>query len=224
MPARSIGFRTTLAEHRWWLCAAAGVLLFSALPENWSAAVRAAVSWIVAVGFFLGWTASHVATARPDRLRLLARREDPKRWVIFILSILAATASLIAVTVLLRRRGEEDWSAVALRIILVAGVVLTAWLQTHTMFALHYAHIFYGDGPMPGPNDRGGLLFPGADTHPDFLDFLYFSLVLGMTCQVSDVQITGRHMRRLASIHGVLSFFFNTVILAITVNLVVNAF
>ncbi|MBV8523262.1 MAG: DUF1345 domain-containing protein, partial [Acetobacteraceae bacterium] len=66
--------------------------------------------------------------------------------------------------------------------------------------------------------------FPGDQPLPDFWDFLYFSLVIGMTCQVSDVQITGRHMRRLAMVHGILAFFFNTVILAITVNLVVNAF
>ena len=78
--------------------------------------------------------------------------------------------------------------------------------------------------PAPGPDDAGGLLFPGNVQIPDFWDFFYFSLVLGMTCQVSDVQITGKHMRRLASMHGALSFFFNTVILALTVNLLVSAF
>ncbi|HZU88183.1 MAG TPA: DUF1345 domain-containing protein, partial [Stellaceae bacterium] len=83
--------------------------------------------------------------------------------------------------------------------------------------------VFYGDGPLPGRDDRGGLDFPGEDTRPDFADFVYFSLVIGMTCQVSDVQITGRTMRHLATLHGVLAFLFNTVILAITVNLVVGA-
>lgn len=143
--------------------------------------------------------------------------------MIFAVAIAAAAASLVAVAVLLRKTGEPDASQIALRIVLVGGVVLAAWLLTHTMFALHYAHNFYGDGPKPGPDDRGGLQFPGDAGDPDFQDFLYFSLVIGMTCQVSDVQITGRHMRRLASLHGVLSFLFNTVILAITVNLVVNA-
>jgi uncharacterized membrane protein len=99
-----------------------------------------------------------------------------------------------------------------------------SWTLIHTVFAVHYAHAFYGDGSAPGPDDAGGLLFPGGDQSPDFWDFFYFSLVLGMTCQVSDVQITGKHMRRLASVHGALSFFFNTVILALTINFLVSVF
>ncbi len=101
--------------------------------------------------------------------------------------------------------------------------MVLSWTLIHTVFAVHYAHSFYGDGPAPGPDDAGGLLFPGNEQVPDFWDFFYFSLVLGMTCQVSDVQITGKHMRRLASVHGALSFFFNTVILALTINFLVNA-
>ena len=165
-----------------------------------------------------------VGAARPERLRELARRQDVKSWIIFILAILAAAASLIAASVLLRKQSNETRIDMTIRVLLVTGVVLSAWLLTHTMFAVHYAHGFYGDGPRPGADDRGGLQFPGDQPYPDFWDFMYFSLVIGMTCQVSDVQITGRHMRRLASIHGILAFFFNTVILAITVNLVVNAF
>ena len=94
----------------------------------------------------------------------------------------------------------------------------------NTIFALYYAHGYYGDGPTPGSDDAGGLLFPGGEGGPDFWDFLYFSFIIGMTCQVSDVQITGRPMRRQATMHGILSFFFNTVILAMTINLLVGAF
>jgi uncharacterized membrane protein len=86
----------------------------------------------------------------------------------------------------------------------------------HTIFTFHYAHEYYGerrDGKI------GGLLFPG-DREPDYRDFLYFSLVIGMTSQVSDVQVTSKVIRRLVAIHGVLSFFFNLVVLALTVNMI----
>jgi uncharacterized membrane protein len=212
-----------LAQHRWWVGVAAGALLFGLLPWHWGAAVRGAVAWVGAVALFLGWTVFDLAEARPQHLREIARRADPSRTIIFTIAVASAAASLLAAAVLLRRGSEAGPADATLRIALTGGVVIAAWLLTHALFALHYAHLFYGDGPEPGPDDRGGLDFPGQDARPDFLDFVYFSLVIGMTCQVSDVQISGRHMRRLASIHGVLSFFFNTVILAISVNLVVNA-
>lgn len=223
MPFAEHRFAERLAEHRWWLCLAGGAALYLVLPAHWGPAIRWAIAWIGGVAAFLGWLGFDLAGARPERLRWLARREDPKRAVIFAGTVAAAAASLVAVAVLLRKGSDMSPSDIALRILLVGGVVITAWLLTHAIFALHYAHSFYGDGPEPGPADRGGLQFPGGRGQPDFLDFVYFSLVIGMTCQVSDVQITGRHMRRLASLHGVLAFFFNTVILAITINLVVNA-
>jgi uncharacterized membrane protein len=89
--------------------------------------------------------------------------------------------------------------------------------MTHTTFAFRYAHEYYEAAPGSSKVD-GGLEFPGED-QPDYLDFMYFSLVLGMTFQVSDVQITSRKLRRLATVHGLLSFLFNTIILALTVNI-----
>ena len=101
--------------------------------------------------------------------------------------------------------------------ILVAVTLFVSWLMTHTTFAFRYAHEYYevDDGAA---GICGGLEFPG-EKRPDYLDFLYFSLVLGMTFQVSDVQITARKFRRLAAAHGLLSFLFNTIILALTVNI-----
>ena len=86
----------------------------------------------------------------------------------------------------------------------------------HVMFALHYAHEFYGEGK----DDRnGGLVFPGNE-EPDYWDFLYYSLVVAVTSQVSDVQITSKTMRRPTTVHGVVAFFFNVIVLALTVNMV----
>jgi len=92
-----------------------------------------------------------------------------------------------------------------------------SWLVTHVTFAFRYAHEFYAKD-LGGPDVDRGLEFPG-ETAPDYLDFLYFSLVLGMTFQVSDVQITSRKFRRVAALHGLIGFLFNTVIVAFTVNI-----
>jgi uncharacterized membrane protein len=217
-------FRELFTGRRLLICGALGVVLFLALPAGWGTAIRSALAWVLAVGGFLALTVYAAGDAPPERLRARARRQDSSRWVILGLIVLAAAVSLVAVAVLLHKQDGETLVQLVARIALVAGVVMASWSLTHSVFSLHYAHGYYGDGPTPGSDDAGGLLFPGEDKFPDFWDFLYFSLVIGMTCQVSDVQITGKHMRRLAAMHGVLSFFFNTVILALTINFLVSAF
>ena len=206
------------------ICALVGGALVYALEDNWGMAKAAAFGWVIAVALFLVLTGLAIGFASPDRLRARARVQDTARWAIQALIVLAAVASLAAVIALLKKADGETTAMLAARITLAGSVVVLSWTLIHTVFAVHYAHSFYGDGPLPGPDDAGGLLFPGNDQAPDFWDFFYFSLVLGMTCQVSDVQITGKHMRRLASAHGALSFFFNTVILALTINFLVGTF
>ena len=147
----------------------------------------------------------------------------PRLLVILALIIAAATVSLFALGFTLQKPPDETALAQARRLGLAGLAVVFSWTLTHSTFALHYAHHFYGDGPRPGnADDRGGLAFPGSEP-PNFFDFLYFSLVVGMTCQVSDVQVTSRPMRRLTLLHGVLAFFFNTVILALAVNLLASS-
>ena len=98
--------------------------------------------------------------------------------------------------------------------------VIFSWTLVHTVYGLRYAHAFYGDNGEPGGHQHaGGLIFPG-DRTPNYFDFAYFSFVIGMTCQVSDVQITSRRMRRIALVHSILSFGFNTMILALLINTV----
>lgn len=156
-------------------------------------------------------------------LRRRVRQLDPRRWVILALIIAAATTSVFALGFTLQKEPGETVVALVTRLLLAGLTVVASWTVTHTTFALHYAHHYYGDGPAPGAADhRGGLAFPGGAL-PDYWDFLYFSFVVGMTCQVSDVQVTTRAMRRLTLLHGVLSFFFNTVILALAVNLLASS-
>ncbi len=103
---------------------------------------------------------------------------------------------------------------------MAALAVIQSWLLIHTVFTLRYAHVFYrSEQEADVEGSGGGLIFPGGH-YPDYQDFAYFSFVVGMTCQVSDVNITSRSMRRLALLHGLLSFAFNTVILALSINII----
>jgi uncharacterized membrane protein len=210
------------ASGRLLLCAAIGAVAVAILPDSLRLSVRLACGWVLGVAFFLALTAVVVVGATPERVRQRARLVDPRRWVILAIIVAAAAVSLIAIGFTLQREAHETAAAVAARLALAGVTVAASWTVTHTVFALHYAHHYYGDGPAPGDDDRGGLAFPGRGL-PDYWDFLYFSFVVGMTCQVSDVQVTSRPMRRMTLIHSVLSFFFNTVILALSVNLLAGS-
>jgi uncharacterized membrane protein len=201
----------------------AGTAIFFALPASLQQEERLDAAWLASVAMFLGVVAVAVAGAPPEGLRLRAREIDPRAWVLTLIVVAAAMVSLFALGFTLQKPPNESTLAMAQRLILAGLTVMASWALVHTSFALHYAHHFYGDGPAPGvQDDRGGLAFPG-DEPPDFWDFLYFSFVVGMTCQVSDVQVTSRSMRRLTLLHGVLAFFFNTVVLALAVNLLASA-
>ena len=204
------------------LAALIGVLvtwpLWSALPFPYPLAI----GWIVGAAFFLGSTGVILSKATPERMRARARMQDPLRALLFSVVIAAAAISFVALGFMLGKDSSGK-IAVGSRILVAGFTVLASWLLTHTIFALHYAHLYYGDDPLQkGEQDRGGLKFPDERV-PDFWDFLYYSFVVGMTCQVSDVQVTSRHMRRLTLGHGVLSFLFNAVILALAVNFIAGA-
>ncbi len=184
---------------------------------------RIAAGWIVAVAIYLGLTALLLGSAGPEDCRRNARLEDPRRSIILGLLVTAATVSLLALGYSFGRVPGETSAGLTLRLLFGALTIVASWTLTHTIFGLHYTHHFYGDDETrEGLQDRGGMQFPGVDS-PDYWDFLYFSFVIGMTCQVSDVAVTSRSARRMVLGHGVLSFFFNTFILALAVNFVAGS-
>ena len=185
--------------------------------------LRIAAGWVVAVAIYLALTALILGSAGPDECRQNARHEDPSRSIILGLLVTAAGVSLLALGYSFGKVSGETNAGLTLRLLFGALTILASWTLTHTIFGLHYTHHFYGDDETrEGLQDRGGMQFPGVD-EPDYGDFLYFSFVIGMTCQVSDVAVTSRSARRMVLAHGVLSFFFNTFILALAVNFVAGS-
>ncbi len=180
-------------------------------------ALAGAAGWVIGVASFLSLTVWAIGGATPDHMRTRARALDERAPVILALIVAAAAVSLGALVFVVRRpAGSEALGAASVALAFLA--VAASWLLAHTTIALHYAHSYYGDPDDPSETEHRGLAFP-EEPHPDYWDFLYFSFVVGMTCQVSDVQVTSRDMRRLTLAHGVLSFFFNTGVLALAVNI-----
>jgi uncharacterized membrane protein len=153
-----------------------------------------------------------------EQIRAVAQRQDVGRTLIFIFVIIVACAALFAVAFLIRS-GKPEQRHLSIHLLLALATIVLSWLLMHAVFGLRYAHKYYDDDANSVDKHAGGLKFPEADL-PDYRDFAYFSFVIGMTCQVSDVDVTSREMRRLVLLHGILSFGFNTVILALTINTV----
>lgn len=175
------------------------------------------VGWDVGVGLYLLLIYWQVSGAPVNHIRRRAAIQDEGAAALLILVPAAAIASLAAVVAELgNTQSVNAWANLAIGM----GTILLSWLFMHVSFALHYAHEYYGEG---SDDQIGGLKFPGLQG-PDYWDFLYFSFVIAMTSQVSDVAITSKVIRRVANLHGVVSFFFNISVLALTVNMVSNLF
>jgi len=202
-----------------------GLALFFLLPHDWFEPARVALSWDGSVIFFLALNVWIIGAGRPKDVRVRAREQDERAGVILLLVITAAAVSLLSLGFLLKKAEGLPTALLLARMSLAGLTVACSWLLAHTMFAIHYAHHYYDEalGTPQGPDspDREGLEFPGGE-EPDYWDFFYFSLVIGMTSQTSDVQITSRGIRRIAALHGLFSFVFNVVVLALTVNMLAS--
>jgi uncharacterized membrane protein len=212
-----LAWRIAVSRPRLWAGVICGALAWVLPPGDLSPTTRAVIAWNVGALVYLGLAAFLFSTERRSRMAADAARQQEGEWTIFSLTIAAAVFSLAAILGEFATVKDSHGVQRNLHVALMAGTLLVSWLTVHATFAFRYAHEFYSrDSGLPD-FDRG-LEFPG-ERSPDYLDFVYFALVLGMTFQVSDVQITARKMRRLATVHGLLSFLFNTIILALSVNL-----
>jgi uncharacterized membrane protein len=173
---------------------------------------RLLIGWDVGVATYLAFAYYMIAHSDVARIKRRAATQDEGSTVILILTATAALASLGAILAELGSAGRQP-----MNLALAGLTIVLSWVFTHSMFALHYAHDFYD---QHGP--EGGLTFPGNEK-PDYWDFVYFSFVIGMTSQVSDVAVACRPIRRTVSAHGVISFFFNAALLALLVNIAASA-
>ncbi|SOD29365.1 Uncharacterized membrane protein [Variovorax sp. YR752] len=213
---------TTTGPQRLFYGAVSGCATAAALmPVAMSGMARALAGWCVAVVVYqvLSWWLADTFDAKRTRER--AQSLDQPNVVILVSMLVVVGASVVAIAMLLQQvkalSGWERAAHVALGLVALAG----SWLMMHTIYAFHYAHRYYIDQKSGTPD--GGLDFPGKDDAPDYFDFLYYSYVIGMTSQVSDVQATSKEMRRITLLHSVLAFAFNMLVLALSVNVVAGA-
>lgn len=206
-------------SHRVIISLTTGVIAFFLLNAfHLEALLRIMLAWDVfgATLITLGWTV--IFARSTSKIREFARREDGSRLYVFLLVLISSFASMIAVLMLILSKSESDKHHTIYLIATIAGM-LFSWIIVHTTFTFHYAHMYYDHDDSNPHLKVGGLDFPSEKT-PDYLDFAYFAFVIGMTFQVSDVEISNRKIRRLALAHGLISFVLNTFVVALTVNLI----
>ncbi|MES2921407.1 MAG: DUF1345 domain-containing protein [Verrucomicrobiota bacterium] len=207
------------AHHRVAVASVVGVITFAIAHQWLDLGVNLIVSWdaFALCSLALAWAGILFSDAK-KRVEE-ARLQDSSRTVILCCLVLAAVAGLFGAGMLLSTAKGMKGNGAAWHAVLAVLTVIFSWLLVHTVMTLHYAHVCYqiagsSQEKLPGV----GLDFPD-EPQPDFLDFAYFSFIIGMTCQTSDVEITSRRVRRIALFHGLIAFGFNAVIVALSLNL-----
>ncbi|HEY0668480.1 MAG TPA: DUF1345 domain-containing protein, partial [Sphingobacteriaceae bacterium] len=215
-------FQRLDAHHKLYISAGMALIIFMLTYGIFSPSVHFMITWLAYALTSLALSWITILTSHPAEVKYEAHDQDSSRTLVFFFAVAAAFASLFAILILLQGSSGLPKEELPADILIPLACVISSWWLVHTVFTLRYAHFYYCDmdHDRKGENVKpGGLVFPDEE-EPDYLDFTYFAFVIGMTFQVSDIQITSRRIRRLAWMHGVLSFAFNTIIVALTINIV----
>ncbi|MGA9089541.1 MAG: DUF1345 domain-containing protein [Bradyrhizobium sp.] len=206
--------RVIYARPRTFFSILIGIVVFFLLPDSLRLVTRLLIFWDTFVALYLLLVYIMVWRSGLSHIKRNAVLQDDGRFLILMMTALGAFASLAAIV---SELGEAHRATPEL--VFATLTIALSWAAVHTAFALHYAHDYYR-GAKPG-----GLQFPSGDQqdHADYWDFVYFSFVIGMTAQVSDVGITDKTIRRTATAHGIISFVFNTALVALMVNIAASA-
>ena len=188
-----------------------GLVSFFLLPQSWMIVTRLLVAWDIAIALFLILAYAMMWQTDMSHIKRNAVVQDEGRFAILVITAVGAFASLAAIVAELS--GAHGDPPV---LIFASATIALSWAAVHTIFALHYAHEYYHAG------QPGGVMFPNDDK-PDYWDFVYFAFVVGMTAQVSDVAVTDKLVRRTVTAHGIISFVFNTALLALMINIAASA-
>ncbi|MDB5008390.1 MAG: hypothetical protein JWP45_2783 [Mucilaginibacter sp.] len=209
------------AHYRLMIALFVSMIIFFSFRSTLTTPALILVTWIgcALTVITLNWII--IFTSHPREVRKIARLQDSSRTFLFLFITTASVASLGAIVYLLKSTKGLSVVDKNEHILLAITAVVISWWLLHTMFTLRYAHLYYDlDTDTDGETkDVGGLRFPGRQ-EPDYLDFVYFSFIVGMTFQVSDVEITSRTIRRICIWHALMSFAFNTAILALSINVI----
>lgn len=174
--------------------------------------------WIIFASTFMITSWIVLVKRSVNDIREIAKTDDGSKLFVFLMILLSSFSSMFAVLLLMASKQENNYSNGIFLFVTIFGMLLS-WAMVHTIFTFHYAHMFYDDSVESDEKVAGGLEFPKEDK-PDYIDFAYFSFVIGCTFQVSDVEVSSRNIRRLVFLHGLISFVLNTFVVALTINLV----
>jgi len=197
-----------------------GITAFFLLPSDTSLTIRIAFAWLIAGSEYLLLTYVMMYSSNEGNMLSLAKKEDDGAAIILLITILASLASLFTIVLILSAAKSLPMSQSLKHIGLVLATFVVSWLLVHTAFALHYAHAYYQEYEQ---TQLAPLLFANKPK-PTYVDFLYFSMVVGMTCQTADVNIASSKIRFWVMIQGMTAFIFNTSLLALAINLIAGVF
>jgi uncharacterized membrane protein len=221
MALRTRVLRAFVIRPRLLVGIAVGVAIGLATPVDWRLTTRLLFAWNGGVLLYIALTITMMIRDDLDRMRRRVSVEDEGRFVILALCIFVTVASIAAIVAQLAATKDLSGAQKALHIVLAGMTIATGWTFIHLTFALHYAQEYASEHrrrPEVDDKLRGGLQFPDTTT-PDYSDFLYFSFIIGVACQTADVAISSPMMRRIALAHGVMSFVYNTMIVALMINI-----
>ncbi|MDM1021007.1 DUF1345 domain-containing protein [Acinetobacter sp. VNK23] len=193
-----------------------GLLIYTALHffTNWQWATCLQLGWNTAIWLYLFLTLRMMWHLDATHILQRARQQDEGKWMILTVVLIAIVVCFISIVVQLSHVPKDHAVLKGVLILLTIGTIFSTWLMLHTLFAIHYAHDYY---LAKSRHEDSGLDFPKTD-QPDYLDFIYFSYIIGTSAQTADVSITTSEVRHLNIFHCVLAFMFNTVILAVAIN------
>jgi uncharacterized membrane protein len=219
---KSLPVRLLLSRPRLFFSVLVGLVVALLLPGAvvQLAVTRVIVGWNVGAILYLLLALKMMFGSSHEQMRTRAVQEDEGKTAVLLLVVTAALMCIGAIVAELAIVKDLSGSSRYAHIALAGLTIATSWAFTQTMFALHYAHDYYLNAMRGQP---GGLDFPGGQA-PDYGDFLYFSIVIGTSAQTADVGLSSRKMRRTGTLHCVLAFFFNTTLLALTINIASGLF
>ena len=204
------------ATHRLLIVVFTGFNSYLLAPAEMSPIVRLASSWVLAGGLYLTLTYIMMYFSTQENILGLSKKEDDGAARILLIIVLAAAASLVTIVIILSDIKALPTNLAIRHVGLVLATYIISWLYVHTAFALHYAHVYYQELEK---TKEAPLLF-ASKLRPTYVDFLYFSFVIGMTCQTADVNIASSRIRFLVMLQGMTAFVFNTSLLALAINLI----